>query len=92
MLPCARAKDIALTLAGDEDPFCVVADPDRLRQVMWNLLANAVKLTPNGGAVELALQRAPAASGSASPSSATSSRPVDPNELVETISRSAEPA
>src|SRR5690606_36387039 len=39
----------------------IVADPDGLRQVIWNLLANAVKFTPSGGSVELALERAPGA-------------------------------
>jgi len=35
------------------DDVCVSADPDRLMQVMSNLLSNAAKFSPEGGTVEL---------------------------------------
>jgi signal transduction histidine kinase/CheY-like chemotaxis protein len=53
----ARAKDIALHLALDRAAGSVYADPQRMRQIVWNLVANALKFTPKGGHVQVTLQR-----------------------------------
>src|SRR5690606_31868832 len=35
----------------------IVADEDRIQQILWNLLSNAVKFTPAGGRVSVAVER-----------------------------------
>lgn len=55
--PTAAAKEIeiALDLWPGMEP--VSGDPDRLRQIVWNLLTNSLKFTGKGGRVELSLRR-----------------------------------
>jgi PAS domain S-box-containing protein len=57
VLPLARTKGIAIT--GDVEPELgtLKADPDRLQQVFWNLLTNAVKFTPAGGHIQVSARR-----------------------------------
>ncbi len=40
-----------------DGPEMLLADCDRLRQVLWNLLTNAVKFTPSGGLVAVSVER-----------------------------------
>jgi signal transduction histidine kinase len=55
--PAADAKQLSIVSAGD-GPAVVLGDPARLRQVLWHLLSNAVKFTPDGGAIRVHLQAA----------------------------------
>ncbi|MGZ7041663.1 MAG: ATP-binding response regulator, partial [Thermoanaerobaculia bacterium] len=51
--PSAAAKNIAIETAFSPDIGSIMADPTRLQQIVWNLLANAVKFTHSGGVVEI---------------------------------------
>jgi len=55
--PAADAKSIRLQTLLDPHAGPVSGDPDRLQQVIWNLISNAVKFTPKNGRIQVRLER-----------------------------------
>lgn len=57
LAPRAKQKSIELKVELDESVRPLLADPYRLSQVVVSLVSNAIKFTPNGGKVEVRLER-----------------------------------
>jgi PAS domain S-box-containing protein len=56
--PSAQAKRIGVSVDVDESIDMILGDAARLQQIVWNLLTNAVKFTPEGGAIHVRARRA----------------------------------
>lgn len=82
--PAATAKGVKIEAALADGGVAVLGDPTRLRQIAWQLLANAIKFTPRGGAVEIA---ADAFGNDARLIVRDSGRGIDPNFLPRVFDR-----
>jgi signal transduction histidine kinase len=56
ILPIAVEKEITIDFSFDQPSVLLHGDPDRLAQVIDNLLVNAIKYTPKGGLVSVRLE------------------------------------
>ena len=55
--PATRARGIALELDASRAPARITCDAERVQQILWNFLSNAVKFTPRGGVIALRADR-----------------------------------
>lgn len=55
--PAADAKGIRIQTILDPHAGPVSGDPNRLQQIFWNLLGNAVKFTPKDGRIQVLMEK-----------------------------------
>ncbi|MGK5081522.1 ATP-binding protein [Janthinobacterium sp. HLX7-2] len=55
--PAADAKHITIRSSIASDAGSIMGDPSRIQQIIWNLLSNALKFTPQGGQVDIGVRR-----------------------------------
>lgn len=55
LVPAGQSGRVQLILSQAPIHLCVLADPERLQQVLLNVIGNGIKFTPPGGSVEVTL-------------------------------------
>ncbi|WP_052402937.1 ATP-binding protein [Methanococcoides methylutens] len=55
--PLAQQKNLHLDTIIESDNFCINADKLKLKQIIFNLVTNAIKFTPKGGSVIIRVEK-----------------------------------
>jgi signal transduction histidine kinase len=83
----AHDRSIALSLEAEPELPAVIADATRLRQVLNNLVENALKFTSEGGCITISASREPEEAGFMRVSVADSGKGIAPDEIEKVFDR-----
>ncbi len=90
MHPEAAAKSVALNVATPNDAVTIELDPLRIREVLMNLLSNAVRHTSTGGEVTIAVREAGSDVAVAVTDTGTGMEPADVARMFDRFHKGAE--
>jgi signal transduction histidine kinase/DNA-binding response OmpR family regulator len=76
----AATKQLTIVLGASADDISIIGDPERLSQVLGNLLTNAIRFAPSGGVIDVQVFGPPASEDAVGVSVHNSGEPIAPEE------------
>jgi signal transduction histidine kinase/DNA-binding response OmpR family regulator len=76
----AAAKSLTIVLGASADDISIVGDPERLAQVLGNLLTNAIRFAPTGGTIDVQVFGPPLSEDAVGVSVYNSGEPIPPED------------
>jgi signal transduction histidine kinase/DNA-binding response OmpR family regulator len=76
----AAAKQLTIVLGASAEDISIVGDPERLSQVLGNLITNAIRFAPSGGMIDVQVFGPPLSEDAVGVSVANSGEPIAPED------------
>jgi signal transduction histidine kinase/DNA-binding response OmpR family regulator len=76
----AATKQLTIVLGASADEISILGDPERLSQVLGNLLANAIRFAPTGGVIDVQVFGPPLSEDAVGVSVHNAGEPIAPEE------------
>jgi signal transduction histidine kinase/DNA-binding response OmpR family regulator len=76
----AATKQLTIVLGASAEDISILGDPERLSQVLGNLLTNAIRFAPNGGVIDVQVFGPPLSEDAVGVSVFNSGEPISPDE------------
>ncbi|HEY4058704.1 MAG TPA: response regulator [Kofleriaceae bacterium] len=78
--PAAAAKQLTIVLGASADDISILGDPERLAQVLGNLVTNAIRFAPSGGVIDVQVFGPPLSEDAVGVSVHNSGEPIAPED------------